>query len=90
MQRPSLLLMLVILLASILFVREPRLQRFDEDFLRWLLKNSPPSGAAVPLTVVDLGTGALLQPDEEQTATEQFLRGSSKTISPQMIATKWS
>ena len=82
MQRPSLLLMLVILLASILFVREPRLQRFDEDFLRWLLKNSPPSGAAVPLTVVDLGTGALLQPDEEQTATEQFLRGSSKTISP--------
>jgi len=82
MQRPSLLLMLVILLASILFVREPRLQRFDEDFLRWLLKNSPPSGAAVPLTVVDLGTGALLQPDEEQTATEQFLHGSSKTISP--------
>ena len=82
MQRPSLLLMLVILVASILFVREPRLQRFDEDFLRWLLKNSPPSRAAVPLTVIDLGTGALLQPDEEQTATEQFLRGSSKTISP--------
>jgi hypothetical protein len=82
MRRPSILLMLVILLASILFVREPRLQRFDEDFLRWLLKNSQPSGAAVPLTVVDLGTGALLQPDEEQTATEQFLRGSSKTISP--------
>ena len=83
MHRPSLLLLLVILLASILFVREPRLQQYDENFLRWLIKNSQPSGAAAPLTVVDLGTGALLQPDEGETnPTEQFLRGSSKTISP--------
>src|SRR6202171_2508467 len=83
MHRPSIWLLLVILLASILFVREPRLQRFDENFLRWLIKNSQPSGAAVPLTVVDLGTGTLLQPDETETdPTENFLRGSSKTISP--------
>ena len=83
MHRPSILLLLVILLASILFVREPRLQQYDENFLRWLIKNSQPSGAAAPLTVVDLGTGALLQPDEAGTnPTENFLRGSAKTISP--------
>src|ERR1700730_6761631 len=83
MHRPSILLLLVILLASILFVREPRLQKYDENFLRWLIKNSQPSGTAAPLTVVDLGTGALLQPDEaEANPTEQYLRGSSKTISP--------
>jgi hypothetical protein len=83
MHRPSLLLLLVILLASILFVREPRLQQYDENFLRWLIKNSQPSGPSAPLTVVDLGTGALLQSDEGETnPTQQFLRGSSKTMSP--------
>ncbi len=47
--------MLAIVLASLLFLREPRLQRYDEVFLRWLLRNSRPTGGSIPLTVVDIG-----------------------------------
>ena len=47
--------MLVILLACMFFLREPRLQRFDQTFLHWLLKNAPATGAPVPLTIVDIG-----------------------------------
>src|ERR1700759_2704419 len=53
MERPSIWLMLAIVLASLLFLREPRLQRYDETFLRWLLRNSRPIGGAIPLTVID-------------------------------------
>src|SRR3954468_5545828 len=55
MQRPSIWLMLVILMACMFFLREPRLQRFDDSFLHWLLKNAPATGATVPLTIVDIG-----------------------------------
>ena len=55
MQRPSIWLMLVIFLACLFALREPRLQRFDESFLRWTLKNSPPPHGPIPLTVVDIG-----------------------------------
>src|SRR3954469_5329439 len=55
MERPSVWLMLAIVLASLLFLREPRLQAYDEIFLRWLLTNSQPHVAVVPLTVVDIG-----------------------------------
>lgn len=54
MQRPSIWLMLAIVLASLLFLREPRLQRYDEVFLRWLLRNSQPIGGSIPLTIVDI------------------------------------
>ena len=60
MPRPSLqltlhlLLMLVVLLLGVLFLREPRLERHEELFLRWLLKNSEPHGPAASLTVVDI------------------------------------
>src|SRR5947207_561746 len=60
MQRPSIWLMLVILLACMFFLREPRLQHFDEIFLRWLLKNSPPTGTSVPLTIVEIGSDSML------------------------------
>src|SRR3954470_15575489 len=56
MQRPSIWLMLAIVLASLLFLREPRLQRYDEGFLRWLLRNSRPIGGSIPLTIVDFNT----------------------------------
>ena len=46
--------MLAIVLASLLFLREPRLQRYDEGFLRWLLRNSRPVGGSIPLTIVDI------------------------------------
>ena len=61
MERPSIWLMLVILLAAILFLREPRLQRLDEGFLRWLLKNSPTRSGIVPVTVVEIGRSSSAQ-----------------------------
>jgi hypothetical protein len=66
MQRPSIWLILVIVLGTILFVREPRLQKFDEGFLRWVIRYSPPRGGTVPLTVVELGGGSWQQPGEGQ------------------------
>ena len=67
MQRPTFWLMLVVLLLGILFLREPRLERSEEFFLRWLLKNSDPHGPPAPLTVVEIGHDALL--DREQSST---------------------
>ncbi|MEY2540330.1 MAG: hypothetical protein QOG67_4070, partial [Verrucomicrobiota bacterium] len=60
MQRPSLWLMLVILMACLFFLREPRLQRFDETFLQWAMKNAPATGATVPLTIVEIGGDSML------------------------------
>src|SRR5436309_3119085 len=60
MQRPSIWLMLVILLACMFFLREPRLQRFDQTYLHWLLKNAPATGATVPLTIIDIGGDSIL------------------------------
>jgi hypothetical protein len=61
MQRPTLWLTLVVLLLGVLFLREPRLQRTEEFFLRWLVKNSEPHGPAAPLTVVEIGHDPLLE-----------------------------
>ncbi len=55
MQRPSLWLMLVVLLLGLLFLREPRLQRTEEIFLRWLLKNAQSRDTPAPLTIVEIG-----------------------------------
>ena len=69
MHRPSIWLMLVILLACMFFLREPRLQRFDQTFLHWLLKNAPSTGATVPLTIVDIGADSML-PKNRTAATK--------------------
>jgi hypothetical protein len=69
MERPSIWLMLAILLASLLFLREPRFQRYDEGFLRWLLKNSTPAGGIVPLTIVDISRDAAV--DKKKPATDK-------------------
>jgi hypothetical protein len=61
MERPSIWLMLVIVLLSLLFLREPRLQGYDERFLRWLLRNSRPQVAMIPLTVVEIGRDPVVQ-----------------------------
>jgi hypothetical protein len=47
--------LLVVLLLGVLFLREPRFQRFEEIYLRWLVRNSRPAGPAIPLTVVGVG-----------------------------------
>ena len=71
MHRPSIWLMLVILLACMFFLREPRLQRFDQTFLHWLLKNAPSNGVAVPLTIVDVGGDSMLAKSRGAPAPEK-------------------
>ncbi len=78
MERPSIWLMLAIVLATILFLREPRLQQYDEGFLRWLLRNSQPIGGSVPLTIVDISRDAGL--DKKKPGSEQKPAGGP--ISP--------
>src|SRR6266849_1473373 len=82
MQRPSLWMMIVVLLLGLLFLREPRLQRSEEFFLRWLLKNSQPTGPPAPLVVVEIGRHPILQLDGAATdPTERFLHGPGTSIS---------
>jgi hypothetical protein len=75
--------MLAMLLLGILFLREPRFQRAEENFLRWLLQNSQARGDAVPLTVIEIGRNPLEQKQVgEKQSTEAFLHGGGSTISP--------
>ncbi|HEY6071340.1 MAG TPA: hypothetical protein VIU85_08210 [Chthoniobacterales bacterium] len=55
MERPPILVIILVLLLGVLFLREPRFQRSEEIFLRWLIRHSEPAVKAVPMTVVDLG-----------------------------------
>lgn len=82
MQRPSLLLMLVIVLFGLLFLREPRLQRMEDSFLRWLLKNSTPRGPLAALTVVEIGSDPLMSPDTGAVVTAKSRRTVASSISP--------
>ncbi|MEP6699125.1 MAG: hypothetical protein ABJB09_05275 [Verrucomicrobiota bacterium] len=61
MQRPNLWLALVVLLLGVLFLREPRLQRSEEFFLHWLMKNSSPPRSSAPLTVVEINRDTLTE-----------------------------
>jgi CHASE2 domain len=81
MQRPSLWPLLVVLLLGLLFLREPRFQRFEEVFLRWLERNSLPSGGPVPLTVVEIG-GELAP----QKSRKPLTSGRSKNTLPLDLA----
>src|SRR5690348_5921523 len=78
MQRPSIWLMLLIFLACMFFLREPRMQRLDDFYLRWLLKNAPATGISVPLTIVDIA-GDSIAP---KTAAPGTKEDSNRTISP--------
>jgi len=64
MERPSIWVLVVVLLLGVLFLREPRLQRSEEVFLRWLLTNSPPASASAPLTMVEVGGDRIISPLE--------------------------
>jgi len=55
MERPSIWVIIVVLLLAVLFLREPRFQRSDEIFLRWLIRHSQPAAKAVPITIVETG-----------------------------------
>jgi hypothetical protein len=55
MERPSIWVIIVVLLLGVLFLREPRFQRSEEIFLRWLIRHSQPAAKSVPITVVEIG-----------------------------------
>ncbi|HLW35436.1 MAG TPA: hypothetical protein VKS98_07225 [Chthoniobacterales bacterium] len=55
MERPSIWAIVFVLLLGVLFLREPRFQRSEEIFLRWLLRHSQPATKQVPLTIVEVG-----------------------------------
>src|SRR5256885_4289206 len=55
MERPSILVIILVLLLGVLFLREPRFQRSEEIFLRWLIRHSEPAVKSVPMTIVDIG-----------------------------------
>jgi hypothetical protein len=92
MQRPpfglllQILLMLVVLLGGLLFLREPRFQRSEEIFLRWLLKNSDPHGQAAPLTVVDIGHDATMDRTPAKEGDENSPRSGMHVVSPMEFA----
>jgi hypothetical protein len=76
MQRPTIWITLAVLLLGVVFVREPRLERSEEYFLRWLLKNSEPRGPMAPLTVVEIGHDAVLDRDPLKESTSPHGGGS--------------
>ncbi len=55
MKRPSTWVIIVVLLLGVLFLREPRFQRSEEYFLRWLIRHSQPAAKAVPITIIETG-----------------------------------
>lgn len=81
MQRPTIWITLAVLLLGVVFVREPRLERSEEFFLRWLLKNSEPHGPMAPLTVVEIGHDAVLDRDPLKEATSSSPHGGGSGVS---------
>src|SRR3954447_18969896 len=86
MQRSTLWLMLVVLLLGILFLREPRLERSEEFFLRWLLKNSDPHGPAASLTVVDIGHDNSMEREPAVDGDENSPHSGGNVVSPMEFA----
>lgn len=81
MQRPLIWFILVVLLLGVLSFREPRLEKAEETFLQWLLRNSEPHGPKAPLTVVEIGQDSNLDrdPAAESTSPPQT---SGRGVSP--------
>jgi hypothetical protein len=79
MQRPVIWFILVALLLGVLSFREPRLEKAEEAFLQWLLRNSEPHGPKAPLTVVEIGQDANLDPAMESASPSQT---SGRGVSP--------
>ncbi|MFN2621782.1 MAG: hypothetical protein ABR611_02960 [Chthoniobacterales bacterium] len=92
MERPpvgtliQLLFMVVVLLLGLLFLREPRLERSEEFFLRWLLNNSDPHSKAASLTVVDIGHDNSLERTPAAEGDESGPRSGANVVSPMEFA----
>src|SRR5262249_18087574 len=55
MERPSIWVIVVVLLLGVLFLREPRFKRWEEIFFRWLVRYSQPEAKPLPITIIDIG-----------------------------------
>src|SRR3977135_2257730 len=92
MPRPSLqltlhlLLMLVVVRLCFLFPREPRLERHEEIFLRWLLKNSDPHGPAASLTVVEIGHDNLMEREPAREGDDNSPHSGAHVVSTMELA----
>jgi CHASE2 domain len=82
MERPSLWLMLVVILLGLLFLQQPRLRRWDEIFLHWLVKNSVLPNKQAPLTIVEIGAPDSQKRRAEAESSEAFLRSGGSANSP--------
>lgn len=84
MRRFSFWPVIVVLLLGILLLREPRFERLEENFLRWLLRNAQPPLASPQLTVVEIGRDrpAGKKDESPENSTEAFLHGAGAGISP--------
>ena len=85
MQRPSIWVLLVVLLLGVLFLREPRFQRSEEIFLRWLLRYSQPSGKPIPLTVIETGRNGAIAPLEAALFLQGVLEFKPTTVAMEQI-----
>src|SRR5437868_11070324 len=81
MERPSIWVIIVVLLLGVLFLREPQFQRSEEVFLRWLIRHSQPVSKSVPITIVEIGRENPPAPLE----TALFLQGALE-FKPTVIA----
>src|SRR5205823_1658598 len=81
MERPSIGVIIVVLLLGVLFLREPQFQRSEEVFLRWLIRHSQPVSKSVPITIVEIGRENPPAPLE----TALFLQGALE-FKPTVIA----
>jgi hypothetical protein len=72
MERPSIWVIIVVLLLCVLFLREPRFQHSEEYFLRWLIRHSQSAAKTVPITIVETGQENPPRPLE----TALLLRGA--------------
>jgi hypothetical protein len=84
MPRFSIWPVLVLFLLGILLLREPRFEKLEENFLRWLLHNAQPPKVDIPLTVVEIGRdrSSPNQKESPDESTEAFLHGGGAAISP--------
>jgi hypothetical protein len=79
MQR--LLVAIVILLAAVLLGRDPHVQKADQFFLDWLLRNTDPTpGERLPLLIVEMSRASVSGAKSD--SADGLARGVSSEISP--------
>ena len=83
------LLAVVVLLVAILLGRDAHVEKADQFFLQWLLKNTRPPTGHVPLTVIEIGREPLFGAAPEKpvgNANGDFGRATGSTASPLELA----